>query len=1106
MRLSLNDWRASVAEALAEFPLTAPLYGPDGNRSHYTRVSDLLLERFHDKALAMAGFLHGANPTELAAISERFRIDCDVRLILEERNKLRSIGGRGAESRFAEDGPEVARLLVGNVLPLIRDARSVVLFVCEQIDHLDPGGIFSAWTLRFESSPALLPDRALRRKTKDSFPDVTARARFLRYVVAETAESFGMWPERNTAQDLALAHEYRDRFRDIVNWVVAENSRETTSRNRVNFVQERLRGGPAPHAVEWEWHHVAKIDAQLAADGASRTDPITRSLWDRRFDRLGYVTVVLETAPQCYAALARLHRSGEFIERSIRDHIGAPRFSGYEALHTVLTRPGSRPDFPDLIRVHIMTKKSWDARRNATAARHLKKMKARVKSERHASLRVIAHDGRALDLPLGSTVLNFALHIHSALLPRLRGAIVNRTSVGVLHPLQEGDVVSLTLDDTPQLLPSGWEKNVPASTVERIRNNFRREFGEPLEKNGRRWLRQFLARAGRNEISDAELDDYVLEDGRAMVKNQPHLTASYIYRQLGIHDAREQGVDLGHTMFDAVRASAFASAVANRIRENIADEANFEIPIQLAGQFDRIRVCSKCSPSEKEPRSANVADRILYIHRLSAHCAENALTLRRQRPPADDQHYFIVETTNRMGVGAEVLSVFQRHNVDLSELIGRRLAPGWGVFRIGADHIAPERRAQIKAALGSMSGVIRVVSPDEPSVPIFDDLLPAPTAPVPYWIQPAPYQAGPPIDDDRYFYGMGRELTELTHYFDMVAANETSGEFVFVTGPLRVGKTSVVKQFLRRIGRDPSRPHVSIYHFPTVERWTQIAAKVRKKLLDKLPNAPAPVREATRLEDVVVAIREHTGEPVVVVLDEIAGLLAANSAWPEELAAFNRFQERLRGTPGVLVIWIGPALAFELLDPDVRQLLNTSRRLRVGVLEEDEVEALLRAQKMGPAYEINPKKVVPNITQVTAGNPFWISHLALQMFDLAKPPDGSRVITYSHLRLAAAKHRVFLDSDAFADRIEAKHDQANPGARRTKRRILQVFADPRVRLTTDQLTAELAGEATPEEIWRYTEELMLAGSLKAANGEWRIAAPLLGEYIQFIEKMKVRRR
>src|SRR5207248_2807849 len=115
-----------------------------------------------DRALAQAALLHGIDPGEPGRLESIADIESDVRTILEERARLRSIGTYGEQNDLYltdSNGPELSRQLVANVLPRIRDARAIVLFISEQIAELDDGGAFSEWTMRFPRDPQPLPGR-----------------------------------------------------------------------------------------------------------------------------------------------------------------------------------------------------------------------------------------------------------------------------------------------------------------------------------------------------------------------------------------------------------------------------------------------------------------------------------------------------------------------------------------------------------------------------------------------------------------------------------------------------------------------------------------------------------------------------------------------------------------------------------------------------------------------------------------------------------------------------------------------------------------------------------------------------------------------------------
>jgi AAA ATPase-like protein/TGS domain-containing protein/RelA/SpoT family protein len=1100
-------WQESISGHLRNLTETAVAYAPQApSLIHYRRVSRVLLERFKDLALARAGFLHGVDPSELSQLSEVSGVTDEITTILEERNRLRSIGGKTSnELIFADsEGAEVARQLVSNVLPLIRDGRSVVLFVIEQIDHLDGDGGLSEWTRSFRFDPRPLP-RASQLSLSDHFLNMRVRIRFLRYVVTAAAEWFGLWPERNAALNLALLHEDRERFEQIVDAILDDHhDAESASQERVAFVRQRLDGASVD--VRWEWYSIESIHRHLDV-------PPKLPEWTKRFDRLGCVTVICEDEGDCYATLAKLHSSGDFVDTAIRDYIGSPRASGYRALHTALSRKGARAGFPDLIPVHVMSAAGWQKRLLPSGDEQLKRISSRISRDEHRVLTVLAHDGRAVLLPLGSVVLNFVLKLHSHLLPRVCGATVNRRPADLLYPLHDGDVIWLDVGPTPQPLPEGWESHVPRETLPKIRKEFPRAYRKTLVQNGLRWLRAQLAPQGLDDVSDEELAEAVnsgaeeVLSGRQLAEaakrgpEMPPLSryelSEWIYRHFGSHDAMERGVKILNPAFDRSQALAIATRTIVHLRESPSVTPEYEIPAEYAGKFDETMTCEDCEPSSAEPRSATLDGVVLVIHRAQARCGLAGRLLRRPLRHTDRRQYFAVETANRADNIVEILSTFREHEVDVANIAARRLSAGWRVVRIGCDYVTADRRSRIEARLRAVPGVVRVTGPDQPPIPAIEDTLPPRSSDAPSLRRREPYQVGPPIDDDRLFYGMEAQLQKLTDTFDRVSKNDAGGgEFVFVTGPLRIGKTSVVKQFLRRLNRDLARPHLALYHMPSMARWSTVAAEIRNTFVDSIPHLQDELREQVTLEAMMRAIRNGQNLPLVLVIDEIVGLLHLNSQWPEEVDAFRNFQAAIRATPGVLVIWIGPALAVQRLDHDVAQLLTNSEQVVPSPFIDTDVDHLLRAVKMGPIHRITPAgNLAGSIRRLTEGNPYWVSHIARQMFSIEENRHGQQQIAYSYGTLKLAKEHLFLQPLAFHHHLSLANDESE----KLKLIILRVLAGPKGEnkfIARSDLLAALQRKESPSVISAAIEELYLAGSIRIENSRIKVAAPLLAEFIR----------
>jgi len=137
----LNRWLVMVSQQLEQaLPNHLRTYSEAVNLPHYRHLSLQLLLRFQDLTLAQAAFLHGVPSSEVSAHLQSL-VNAEILQILENRELLASLNGLDSD---------VANQLVINVLPALRDWRSVPLFLFDKLHHLDSDGhLFFNWTLRF---------------------------------------------------------------------------------------------------------------------------------------------------------------------------------------------------------------------------------------------------------------------------------------------------------------------------------------------------------------------------------------------------------------------------------------------------------------------------------------------------------------------------------------------------------------------------------------------------------------------------------------------------------------------------------------------------------------------------------------------------------------------------------------------------------------------------------------------------------------------------------------------------------------------------------------------------------------------------------------------
>ena len=189
------------------------------------------------------------------------------------------------------------------------------------------------------------------------------------------------------------------------------------------------------------------------------------------------VRIVVQKLQDCYTALGIVHTHFKHLPKEFDDYVANPKPNGYQSIHTVVLGKGGKP-----IEVQIRTQQMhddaelgvaahWKYKEGASAGRNgyeekiawLRKLLAwqddiADSGEVMAELRsqvfddrvyVFTPKGEVVDLPTGSTPLDFAYAIHSEIGHRCIGAKVGGRIVPFTYQLQMGDQVDIITQKNP---------------------------------------------------------------------------------------------------------------------------------------------------------------------------------------------------------------------------------------------------------------------------------------------------------------------------------------------------------------------------------------------------------------------------------------------------------------------------------------------------------------------------------------------------------------------------------------------------------------------------------------------------------------------------------
>ena len=246
--------------------------------------------------------------------------------------------------------------------------------------------------------------------------------------------------------------------------------------------------------------------------------------FDELFD-VRAVRIVAERLQDCYAALGIVHTHYRHLPDEFDDYVANPKPNGYQSIHTVVLGPGGKT-----VEIQIRTKQMHeDAELGVAAHWKYKEGTTGKDSELDSKVRwlrevmdaqkdidgakefmdavkinvfddevfVFTPKGDVFDLPVGSTPLDLAYKIHSAIGNKCIGAKVNKRMVPFSTKLQNGDIVEIITSNSSKGPSLDWLKFVhTASARSKIRAYFKKEKKDENIARGKEMLEKEAKRRG----------------------------------------------------------------------------------------------------------------------------------------------------------------------------------------------------------------------------------------------------------------------------------------------------------------------------------------------------------------------------------------------------------------------------------------------------------------------------------------------------------------------------------------------------------------------------------------------------------------------------------
>jgi GTP pyrophosphokinase len=317
-----------------------------------------------------------------------------------------------------------------------------------------------------------LADRLHNMQTLSALPPAKQKRIALETdeIYASLAYRLGMHNVSGELQDLAFPYLHPREYE----WLLSTTKERYAEREKY---LEKIK--PQVKKV-LEEHDIHPLDIEIRA---KRYSSLYKKLLKRDMDiervhDLVAMRIIVETLPECYAALGVIHEVWPPLPRRIKDYIAMPKPNAYRSLHTTVIGPEGKR-----IEIQIRTKEMHDENEYGIAAHWLYKQKQggiaisgkklaqeiawvqqlRNWQEHFAGnaddpeefVRAMKIDfftdrifavtprGDVIDLPVGSTPIDFAYHVHSEIGNATTGAKVNGVMSTLDHVLKSGDVVEI---------------------------------------------------------------------------------------------------------------------------------------------------------------------------------------------------------------------------------------------------------------------------------------------------------------------------------------------------------------------------------------------------------------------------------------------------------------------------------------------------------------------------------------------------------------------------------------------------------------------------------------------------------------------------------------
>ena len=686
---------------------------------HPLCVAIILADLEMDKETIAAGLLHDVvEDTIMTTDQIRAEFGDDVALLVDGVTKLGQLQYQG--DKLDLQAENMRKMF----LAMAKDIRVIIIKLADRLHNM----------------------RTLKHMTPEKQQE---KARETMDIYAPIAQRLGIMKVKVVLDDLSLKYLQPDVYYDLVDKIaVRKVERERYVQNIVDDVSAHIERAGIKAKIDGRVKHFFSIYKKMKNQNKTI---------DQIYD-LFAVRIIVDTVKDCYAALGVIHEMYKPIPGRFKDYIAMPKANMYQSLHTTLIGSSGQP-FEIQIRTYEMHKTAeygiaahWkykeasDGKKINTGAEEEKLSWLRQilewqrdMSDNREFMNLLKSDldlfsdsvycftptGDVKNLPAGSTPIDCAYSIHSAVGNKMIGARVNGKLVTIDYVINNGDRVEILTSQNSKGPSRDW-LNVVKSTQAKNKINqwFKNELKDDNIIKGRELLLSYCKAKAINQVDimrpeymESIMKKFGFRDWESVLAALGHggLKEGQIINKMKEMYDRDHPKELSdEEVIKAVEESAAAKQMLPRSKT--------ENGIVVKGIHDvAVRFSKCCSPVPGDEIIGFVTrGRGISIHRTDCVNIINLPEIERSRlidaewqdESIDGKGRYFAEITiyanNRNGLLADVSRALTEKNIDIQSMNTRTSKQGVATMNVAFEISSKEELNRVIDKLHNIESVLSI--------------------------------------------------------------------------------------------------------------------------------------------------------------------------------------------------------------------------------------------------------------------------------------------------------------------------------------------------------------------------------------------------------------